>query len=83
MNMKKIIQISVIILLAVSCRKNDIETIEGPNLNDLYGPFNILSNLKLDENVNFTNNESVIFNMEISNDVTLWGRNYRTLRKSI
>lgn len=83
--MKKIIQISVIILLAIACRKNDIDTIEGPNLNDLYGPFSILSKLKLDENVNFTNDESVIFNMEISKqtnwEIEITGANSGASRK--
>lgn len=69
--MKKIIQISVIILLAIACRKNDIETIEGPNLKDLYGSFSILSTLELEENINFSNNEDVIFNLEISKN-TNW-----------
>ena len=48
----------------MSCRKNDEDTIEGPSLNDLYGPFSILSNLELNENVNFSSGESVAFDME-------------------
>ena len=64
--MKKLLNITLIFLLIMSCRKNDEDTIEGPSLNDLYGPFSILSNLELNENVNFSSGESVAFDMEIS-----------------
>ena len=64
--MKKLLHITLIFLLIISCRKNDEDTIEGPSLNDLYGPFSILSNLELNENVNFSSGESVAFDIEIS-----------------
>ena len=64
--MKKLLYISLLFLLIVSCRKNNEDTIEGPSLNDLYGPFSILDSLILYENVNFSAGESVAFNMEIS-----------------
>ena len=69
--MKRIINITLLFLLIISCRKNDEETIEGPSLNDLYGPFNILSNLELNDSVNFSTGESVTFEMEISKN-TNW-----------
>ena len=64
--MKKIIYITLLILLTVSCRKNDENTIEGPSLNDLYGPFNILSELDIQNTVNFTSGENISFDMELS-----------------
>ena len=64
--MKKLLHISLLFLLIASCRKNDEDTIEGPSLNDLYGPFSILDSLRIEGDVNFTVNESVPFNMEIS-----------------
>ena len=64
--MKKFLHITLLFLLIVSCRKNTEENIEGPSLNDLYGPFNILSNLELNDSINFSTGENVAFEMEIS-----------------
>ncbi|MAW64842.1 MAG: hypothetical protein CMD18_01465 [Flavobacteriales bacterium] len=64
--MKKFLHITLLFLLIVSCRKNNEENIEGPSLNDLYGPFDILSNLELNDSINFSTGENVAFKMEIS-----------------
>ncbi len=65
-NMKKFLCICVICLATISCRKNNEDTIEGPSLNDLYGPFIILDSLNLGEEVNFEAGENVTFDMELS-----------------
>jgi hypothetical protein len=64
--MKKLLNLTLIFLLIISCRKNNEENILGPSLNDLYGPFNILSNLELEDSINFSTGANVAFEMEIS-----------------
>ena len=49
-----------------TCRKNDENTIEGPSLNDLYGPFDILSELDIQNSINFSSGENISFDMELS-----------------
>lgn len=58
--------IFIICLFFHSCRKDDSDNFQGPSLNDLYGPFNILSPLELGDEVNFTSGENIAFNVEIS-----------------
>lgn len=54
-----------------SCRKNDNNSFEGPSLNDLNGPFSIISGLNLDEEVDFLAGEEINFDVELSKN-TQW-----------
>lgn len=68
--MKKYLYIIGIVLFAVSCRKEDAETADGPSLNDLFGPFEIIKPLTLShENINFSVDGDLIFNAEFSKNV--------------
>ena len=65
--MKHIIYISAIILIVLSCRKEDSSVIDGPSLNDLYGPFFIVEDLTLSQStINFSADGDLIFNAELS-----------------
>jgi len=55
----------------ISCRKEDSNSFDGPSLNDLNGPFNIISSLNLDEEVDFESGEEINFDVELSKN-TLW-----------
>ena len=59
--MKNILYILGILLLANSCRKKDNEIVDGPSLNDLYGPFEIITGLSLShESINFSSDGDLI-----------------------
>lgn len=65
--MKKIIAITLISLAFVTCRKEDNELYDGPNLNDLYGPFFIVTPLTLSQStIDFSNDGDLFFNAELS-----------------
>ena len=53
--------------MLLSCRKDDLETSDGPDLNDLFGPFNIVQELSLShQQIDFSSQGNLIFNAELS-----------------
>ena len=63
--MKKLVYI-FIALLIFGCRHKE-EEFEGPDLNDLFGPFYIISELNLSDNsLDFKNGDQLVFNAELS-----------------
>lgn len=65
--MKKVSSIALLILIVLSCRKEEANNFEGPDLNDLYGPFSILKDFTINrKNVDFSGNEVIIFGAELS-----------------
>lgn len=64
--MRKFIFISILVLLSLGCRKEDGTTFEGPDLNDLYGPFSIMTELELPDEFDFSTGGDVSFSLEIS-----------------
>jgi hypothetical protein len=65
--MKRAVYFLLIVFVSLSCRKQDVENFEGPDLNDLYGSFSILQDFTINKNsVDFSNNEKVIFSAELS-----------------
>ena len=63
--MKNLIYI-LITFLIFGCKHKD-EEFEGPDLNDLYGPFYVVSELNLsDKSLDFQNGDKLIFNAELS-----------------
>lgn len=69
--MKKTILYLVTILLIFSCRKEDSETYDGPNLNDLFGEFSIIQDITVSSNtVNFPVDNKVYFSGELSKNTT-------------
>jgi hypothetical protein len=65
--MKQVSIIGFLILVLFSCRKQDATNFEGPDLNDLHGPFNIIQDLTLNTaEVDFAGNQNVIFYAELS-----------------
>lgn len=70
--MKQLTLILLILTIAASCRKEDKENFDGPNLADLFGEFSIIEPLSLNLNeVDFSAGEQVIFSMELSKN-TPW-----------
>ena len=68
--MRNSIYISLFLLLALSCRKN--EPIDGPSLNDLYGEFSVIQGLTLNKSsIDFSADGDLIFNAELSKS-TQW-----------
>ncbi|MCB0760032.1 MAG: hypothetical protein KDC12_00825 [Flavobacteriales bacterium] len=58
-------------LLAVSCRKEDETAIDGPDLNDLFGPFSIVEEIKIShQTVNFPVDGNVFYSGELSKNTT-------------
>jgi hypothetical protein len=69
--MKKVSSIALLILIVLSCRKEDANNFEGPDLNDLYGPFAILKDFTINrKNVDFSGNEVIVFGAELSKRTT-------------
>jgi len=59
-------------LTLTSCRKDEIDVVEGPELNDIYGVFGVVTNLSASQsNVDFAANQTVAFNCELSK-ITNW-----------
>lgn len=66
--MKKIIALLTVVLTIVSCDR-ETDTL-GPNLSDLFGPFQVLEEFKsLTNNVDFSNGQSVAFECRFSKQV--------------
>ncbi len=70
--MKKIIFSTIILgLVWTSCRKEDGETIDGPSLNDLVGPFSIVEDITASQDpINFATDGDLVFNGELSKNTT-------------
>jgi hypothetical protein len=65
--MKRVFAIGLIVLVFVSCRKQDALDFEGPDLNDLHGPFTIIKELTLSRpEVDFAGNQTLAFYAELS-----------------
>jgi len=65
--MKKILLYTLPIVLLFGCRKDDVDTFDGPDLNDLFGPFYIVEELTKSQNqIDFTADGDLIFNAELS-----------------
>lgn len=65
--MKKIITCLLIGAALVSCRKEEVDAVEGPNLVDIYGTFDIVTGLAASQStVDFSAGETVYFTAEIS-----------------
>lgn len=65
--MKKITLITLATLLLFSCRKEDAGKFDGPDLNDLFGPFSIVEDIKINKNTaNFPVDNSLYFSGELS-----------------
>ncbi|MGB1039289.1 MAG: hypothetical protein ACPGVD_00280 [Flavobacteriales bacterium] len=70
--MKKTVFILISILLILSCRKEDDTTFDGPDLNDLFGPFSIIKDVEINKNlVDFPVDNKLYFNGELSKN-TKW-----------
>ena len=55
------------LLMLFACRKDDLDTFDGPDLNDLYGPFYIVEELTKSQNqIDFTADGDLIFTAELS-----------------
>ncbi len=68
----RLLYILLALFILASCRKEDKENFDGPNLEDLFGEFAILEDLSLNQNtVDFSAGQQIIFNMELSKN-TLW-----------
>lgn len=65
--MKQLFIFSLVVLALTSCRKDDEEFVDGPNLNDLFGPFSIIEDIVINTNtVDFPNDGSVFYSGELS-----------------
>lgn len=65
--MKRILLFSIAFALLVSCRKDEMETFDGPSLNDLAGPFDILTPLTLShQQIDFAADGNLVVNGELS-----------------
>ena len=70
--MRSFIFYGLLITVLLGCRKDDAENPEGPDLNDLFGPFTIIQDVTLNrEEVDFSGGQSIIFSAELSKR-TLW-----------
>lgn len=59
----------LLLLLTVlfSCRKDEIDIFEGPDLNDVYGEFTVITSLESSQpNVDFADGQTVYFTCELS-----------------
>lgn len=69
--MKKTTLLLMVILFASSCRKEDENNFDGPNLNDLFGPFSIIDDIKINKNTaNFPLDDELYFSGELSKNTT-------------
>ena len=65
--MKKVSSIAMLIFILLSCRKEDANNFQGPDLNDLYGPFSILKDFTINRtSVDFAGNQTIVFGAELS-----------------
>lgn len=65
--MKKYILFLLIGIVALSCRKEELDKTDGPNLTDIYGVFDIVTPLVASQsNVNFATGQNVYFTCELS-----------------
>ncbi len=65
--MKKYGILLLVVSVLFSCRKDEIETSDGPNLMDIYGIFEVVNTLSTSQaNVDFAAGQSVHFTSEIS-----------------
>ena len=65
--MKKYFMFISLLLSLFSCRKDEINQIDGPNLFDIYGDFSIVSGLTVSQpNVDFSAGENVFFSCELT-----------------
>lgn len=65
--MRKSFALILIGLALVACRKDEINTIEGPELNDIYGTFSVVTPLSASQpNVDFAASQSVFFSCDVS-----------------
>ncbi|MEJ6616904.1 MAG: hypothetical protein QNL61_08350 [Crocinitomicaceae bacterium] len=65
--MKKYGILLLVVSVLFSCRKDEIETSDGPNLTDIYGIFEVVNTLSTSQaNVDFAAGQSVHFTSEIS-----------------
>ncbi len=56
-----------VLLLLSNCRKNDSESFDGPDLNDLFGPFQIIEEIKINKNTaNFPVDKELYFTGKLS-----------------
>ncbi len=83
--MKKITFIILSSILLFSCRKEEDGIVDGPNLNDLFGPFAILTDIAPNQNtVNFSDGEEIFWNGTLSKNtdwvIRLEGQNSGAVR---
>ncbi len=65
--MKKLIFLSFAFLALYSCRKDEADVVDGPNLNDLFGDFTILTNIEPNiTTVDFDAGQELFFSGELS-----------------
>ncbi|MFT4680069.1 MAG: hypothetical protein ACI9HG_002189, partial [Flavobacteriales bacterium] len=65
--MKQIFIFSLVLLALTSCRKDEDEIVDGPNLNDLFGPFSIVEDIVINRTmVDFPNDGLVYYSGELS-----------------
>ena len=70
--MERIIYLICIVALAMGCRKDELNKMDGPSLSDLNGQFSVISTLAASQDsVNFSTGESVYFTAEFSK-VSSW-----------
>ena len=57
----------LLLTILFSCRKDEIDIFEGPDLNDVYGEFTVITSLESSQpNVDFANGQTVYFTCEMS-----------------
>ena len=83
--MKKLVYILLLITAVVSCRKDDVDLADGPNLNDLFGPFAITEDIQPNvQTVNFALGQELFFSGELSKStdwvITLTGADTEAIR---
>jgi len=62
-----IIYTASLAVILTSCRKEEMNQMDGPNLNDIYGEFGILSDLEASQtNVDFAAGEQVYFSCQLA-----------------
>lgn len=65
--MKKISTLFLLIVFAISCRKEEEQAFDGPDLNDLYGPFSIIKEITFSKkDINFATDGDLVLNGELS-----------------
>lgn len=65
--MKKYLSFILIVTVLISCRKEEADKIDGPDLYDVYGEFGILTTLSASQaNVDFAGGQDVYFNCELT-----------------